>query len=101
MKFILKHYLGEEMAEIEQKLSSDWGAGGGCMRIVTAYDGSAPGLWGSAAPAITTLARAQALARSTLSYIQNALMVAYEDNVLVIIFTITLIQNFSKIKEKN
>ncbi|XP_013142491.1 PREDICTED: nucleolar protein 6 [Papilio polytes] len=52
------------------------------MYIVTSYDGDLPSIWSRQAPSKEVLARAQAVARATLTYLEKALTDEYKDNVL-------------------
>ncbi|KAF9424543.1 hypothetical protein HW555_000354 [Spodoptera exigua] len=71
----------EEIMEIEKKLNDVEVESRPAVRIVTSYDGEQPGAWSRAGPDARVLARAKALARSALDYMDKKLSEC-ADNVL-------------------
>ncbi|KAH9640190.1 hypothetical protein HF086_008426 [Spodoptera exigua] len=67
--------------EIEKKLNDVEVESRPAVRIVTSYDGEQPGAWSRAGPDARVLARAKALARSALDYMDKKLSEC-ADNVL-------------------
>ncbi|KAM3958506.1 LOW QUALITY PROTEIN: nucleolar protein 6 Mat89Ba [Aphomia sociella] len=72
---------GEEIIELERQFSSREDKSPR-MHIITPYDGDLPSAWSRHAPTPQVLARAQALARSTLEYFEKSLLVDMKDNIL-------------------
>ncbi|KAL4720931.1 hypothetical protein ACJJTC_015183 [Scirpophaga incertulas] len=71
----------EEILELETQFSSREEKSQK-MHIVTSYDGDLPSVWTAEAPSPQVLGRVQALARSTLKYMNQALLSDMKENVL-------------------
>ncbi|XP_048484524.1 nucleolar protein 6 [Plutella xylostella] len=70
-------FSAEETSELERKFSTRDTSTPPYLHIVTPFDGDTPSVWSRQAPTKPVLCRAVALARSTIGYLEKALL---EDN---------------------
>ncbi|XP_045776037.1 nucleolar protein 6 isoform X2 [Maniola jurtina] len=71
----------EEITELERKFNTRE-TQTPYMYIVTAYDGDLPSVWSRGSPAKPVVVRTQLIAKSTLTYVEKALLVDMEESIL-------------------